>query len=107
MSFEMKGLKDLQKKLSELEKGAGTVDGTHQIPLTELLSPAFISSCSRFSSVEELFEASGFKIESAEDFKAIPDLEWDSFVKANTTYENWLEMQKSAAAQWTKKKLGL
>ncbi|MFB0725015.1 hypothetical protein ACEU6F_04975 [Aeromonas salmonicida] len=107
MSFEIKGLKELQKKLGYLAKSAEALDGQHQVPLTDLLNPAFISSCSKFSSVEELFDASGFKIESTEDFKAIPDAEWDSFIKSNTTYENWLEMQTSAAAQWTKSKLGL
>lgn len=107
MSFEIKGLKELQKKLGDLAKSAEALDGQHQVPLTDLLNPAFISSCSKFSSVEELFDASGLKIESTEDFKAIPDTEWDSFIKSNTTYENWLEMQTSAAAQWTKSKLGL
>lgn len=107
MSFEMQGLKELQKKLKELEQGAGAVDGKHQVSLTELFHPEFISSCSKFSTVEELFDASGFKIESQEDFQAIPDAEWDAFIKSHTVYENWLEMQKIAAAQWTKRKLGL
>jgi hypothetical protein len=107
MSFEIKGLKELQKKFGELAKEADTGDGDLQIPLSDLLNPTFIASCSKFSSVEELFDASGFKIESPEDFKTIPDDEWDSFIQSNTTHENWLEMQKSAVAQWTKKKLGL
>ncbi|EBQ6113496.1 hypothetical protein DAZ36_25185 [Salmonella enterica subsp. enterica serovar Enteritidis] len=107
MSFEIKGLRELQKKLDDLANNTKALDGQHQVPLTDLLNPAFIASCSKFSSVEELFDASGFKIESAEDLKAIPDAEWDSFIKSNTTYESWLEMQKSAAVLWAKGKLGL
>jgi len=36
-----------------------------------------------------MFQVSGFKIESVEDFKAIPESEWDAFVKKHTTYGGW------------------
>lgn len=100
MSFEIKGLKEMQNKLESLAT-------TSQVPLTEMLTPSFIVSCSRFTSVEELFDASGFQVNSPEDFKAIPDNEWDSFISKNTSYQNWSEMLSAAAAQWTKAKLGL
>lgn len=100
-------LKDLSKKLSALAENAKRLEGQHSIPVTELLSPSFVSSCSKFQSAEELFAASGFKIDCAEDFKAIPDLEWDAFIQANTSYHHWEDMLKAAGAIWTKKALGL
>tara|TARA_R100000353_G_scaffold166904_1_gene128671 strand:+ start:1077 stop:1241 length:165 start_codon:yes stop_codon:yes gene_type:complete len=54
-----------------------------------------------------LFEASGFKVESKEDFESIPDDEWEAFITQNTSFDSWLEMQKAAMAAYTKKKLGL
>lgn len=96
MSFKSNGnLEKLSKNLSELSGSSG-------VKLVDLMSSNFISSCSRYSSLEELFDSSGFKIESKEDFAAIPDEDWDAFIQGNTTHENWLEMQKAALLSYTK-----
>ncbi|OAP66819.1 hypothetical protein [Psychrobacter sp. SHUES1] len=52
MKFDLTGLDQLEKNLSELS-------GTHSIPLDDLMIPSFISSCSRYSSFEKLIEAAG------------------------------------------------
>ena len=54
-----------------------------------------------------MLEASGFSVESAEDFLAIPETEWDQFISQKTQFSNWQEMQKTAAVELMKKKLGL
>jgi hypothetical protein len=107
MSLKTEGFDNVQRKLRDLSRRLQALDGRHEIPLTELLTVGFLASCSRFTSADEMFALSGFKIESAEDFKAIPDAEWDSFIRQNTAYPNWLEMQKAAVAAWTKGRLGL
>lgn len=99
MSFKSNGnLDKLRKNLSELS-------GTSEVKLVDLMDAEFVSGCSQYASLEELFEASGFKIESKEDFLKIPDDEWDQFVTRNTSFESWLEMQKAAALAYAKKKL--
>lgn len=98
MSFKIKGLDDLQKRLKSLSE-------TEQISLAELLSPAFLSSCSRFANAQELFDASGFQINSADDFASIPDAEWDKFISVNTTFPDWISMQKKAHEKWMASKL--
>lgn len=100
MTFEIKGLKELQNKLK-------AIDGQQSVPLTEMLTPSFMVSCSSFASAEELFKASGFEVNNSEDFKSIPDIEWDSFIGNNTSYPNWSEMLKAAGTKWTINKLGL
>ncbi len=75
--------------------------------LNELVNDSFISNCSSFSNLDDLFKASGFKAESQEDFDAIPDDEWDSFISSNTSFNNWQDMLQAAEAEWTKKKIGL
>lgn len=91
--------------LKQLQKNLEKISETTQVTLVELMPSQFISNCSRFNSLEELFEASGFKIDSPEDFAAIPDDEWDIFIKENTTYEDWSEMQQAAAAVYFKSAL--
>ena len=106
MTFEIEGFDDLHRKLEDLKNQVEEVEGTHSVSISELLTPEFLASCSAFSSVEELFEASGFKIGSTEDFKAVPDSEWEWFIQQNTSYTSWTEMQQAAAAIWMRKKLG-
>lgn len=107
MDSEIKGLDELSRKLNDLAQRAERLDGPHEVPLSQLLNPTFLKACSRFSSVDEMFQASGFKIESGEDFKSIPEGEWNTFVKTNTSFDGWTQMLESASADWTKKQLGL
>jgi hypothetical protein len=107
MTIEIKGLKELERKFDDLSRRAGNLDGEHNVPVAEVLTPAFLSKCSRFQSVGELFEASGFNVKSQEDFAAIPDDKWDDFIKKNTTYSSWQEMLNAAGAEWVKNQLGL
>ena len=107
MDFGIKGLEELARKCDDLAERAKRLDGPHDIPIPELLTPSFVAGCSRFVSADEMFQASGFKIESPEDFKAVPDSEWDAFVKNHTSFGSWQEMLGAAGAAWTKKQLGL
>lgn len=102
----MNDLRNLAKKLEDLSRKATELDGTHNITLSELLSDEFISRCSSHTSLEGLLQSSPFKIDSIEDFKAIPDSEWDAYISGNTSYATWKEMQEAAAMAWTQKKLG-
>ena len=77
-------------------------DGQCDVPLSELLNDSFVSHHSSFSSLDELMEASEFKIESQEDFEAIPDNEWDEFIKRNTSFNSWIDMLNDACEQWIK-----
>jgi hypothetical protein len=107
MGFEIKGLDEFQRKLTDLGDRARQLDGDHEVPLSELLHRSFMSGCSRFGSLEEMFQASGFEVNSPDDFKAIPDDKWDVFIKNNTSFGSWREMLDAAVRGWTVKKLGL
>jgi|GEM_PF-2063916 len=89
------------------EEKAKELDGEQEVPIEQLISAEFLSSCSRFNSFSELLEASGFEGKSKEDFKAIPDDEWDQFIDENTSYQSWAEMLQSAVEKWYRNKLGL
>ena len=107
MGIKISGLKELEAQLKSFGDRARKLDGTHNMPISELLSPGFLQRCSRFNSVEDLFAASGFSIKNTDDFKAIPYEEWDAFIRNNTNHGSWKEMLASATAEWTKERLGL
>jgi hypothetical protein len=97
---------NFRKKLDDLGSRVRELDGQHEVPLSELMPAEFISSSSSYASLQELFAASPFEINSLDDFKAIPDAGWDAFIGRNTTYATWREMQEAAARMWARRKLG-
>lgn len=105
--FKIEGLDKVHKKLEDLAHKAQELDGQHNVPVSELLTEEFLSQCTRFSWVEEMFEASGFKIESQEDFAAIPDDQWNDFVGQNSSFDSWQAMLEAAGNEWVRKRLGL
>ncbi len=105
--MSVSGFDELSKKLGELSTSAQKLAEKEQvIPLPELLNPEFISECSKFDSVEDMFNSSGYKIKNQEDFAEIPSDQWDDFIKTNTSHESWKAMLGAAVQNWTAKKLG-
>lgn len=93
--------------LQKLLDRAHELQAQQTVSFNKILTDDFISEHTEFSSANELFENSGFKLESAEDFHAIPDEEWDAYIAKVSNFENWLEMQKAAALEYMKSQLGL
>jgi hypothetical protein len=106
MSFKITGLDELQKKLNDLQRKAEALDGEHQASFSELFNASFMRRHTNFESIEALIEASGFKFETMDDFKAIPDQEWDEHIAKNTQFSNWQEMMNEASTEWAGKQLG-
>jgi hypothetical protein len=106
--LEMKGFDKVQRRLDDMAKRAAELDGKHQVvSLSELLNDDFIAKHSSFTSFDKLLAASSFKVETKEDFEAIPDAEWDTYIAANTSFESWEEMQRQAASEHIGKQIGL
>ncbi len=106
MSLKITGLKELENKLKKMSADAKAAEGNHNVSFAELFSPAFMRRNTQFTSIDEMFEKSGFNTATPKDFKAIPDAELDAFVAAHTKFENWEAMKAKAGAEWMKKKLG-
>lgn len=105
--FKIEGLDELQRNIGGLESRASSIHGKQEVPLDELLTAGFLAKYSRFLSADEMFKASGFKVESSEDFANIPDDEWGRFVQENTTFATWPDMLSAAGVVWAQKKLKL
>nr|MDH3154348.1 hypothetical protein [Bacillus licheniformis] len=82
-------LKKMQQKASELEKG-------QELQLNELFTDSFMKKNTKFSSLDEMLDKSPFTIETQQDFESIPDDLWDDFVRENSKFFNWEEMQQEA-----------
>lgn len=107
IDFDISGLEELQKRLEDLAKGAEELDGEHEVPFGEIFPPSFMKRYTTFESIEKMVEASGYKVENAEDFKAIPETAWDSFVRQRTKFDNWSDMIGKAGEEWTTRQLGI
>lgn len=97
-SFDDRALRRLQDNLKE-------ISSTDDVPLLELFSSAFMSKHTPFASFEAMLEASPFEVETAEDLKAIPDDQWEIFIRKATSFDSWLEMQKEAGVEWVRGRL--
>lgn len=107
MGVKITGLNNLRSKLNQIANAAQELDGQKQIPLSELLTDDFIRKNTSFTNVDDLFSKSGYKVESKEDFEAIPEDEFNEFIKNNTDFNNWKEMLEVALKVYVSNKLGL
>lgn len=95
------------QKLAQLAPQTAPTELPLGVHLGDLLTPDFISRHSRFAAEDEMFTASGFRIQSAQDFADIPDDLWDQFIGQNTVFESWSEMLQSAKLEWLLKNPGM
>jgi hypothetical protein len=101
------GFDDAIRRLHDLQRRAEELDGEHSVPMSELLSDDFMLRNTDFPSIGEMFAASGFTAQSQEDFAAIPDDQWDAFVRERTRFGSWKEMKGLAVQEWAARRLGL
>lgn len=90
------------RQLEQMEKNAEALDGTHNVPMDEVLPPAFMHRHSSFSTFQDMYDASPFKDMKFED---IPDAEWDEYVRKTTSFSSWEKMRNAGAEEWAKARL--
>ena len=86
--LKITGLNELSKKLDTLAGNVAKLNGTHQVPIAEMLTPEFMAGHTRFANIDEFFDASGFQVISAADFEAIPTEPLDEFVRTESSFES-------------------
>jgi hypothetical protein len=105
--FKTTGLDKIQRQFTALRRRTESLSRQRSVPLRDLLTPSFLRRCSRFTSFDDLCRSSGFKTETQADFEAIPNRDWDAFIRKETSFRTWKAMLDSAAAEYAKGKLGL
>jgi hypothetical protein len=100
-------LDDILSKLRDLQRRAEELDGEHAVTFSELFNDDFMLRYTDFPSISSMMAACGFKVETAEDFAAIPDQVWDEFARERTRFGSWGEMKGAATREWAIRRLGL
>lgn len=103
----LEGVDEFILTLGNYEKQAAYFSGRQSVAVTELFPPEFMKIYTPHESIEALFSVGGYTIQSKQDLERIPENEWDTFIKANTGFEDWEEMMQTAAEEWIMRKLGI
>ncbi len=106
ISFKSKGFDKLGKYLKRLEQNARKMDGKKEVPLSDLLNPAFMRKHTQYSSVDSFLEAGGFHAKTGEELKAIPEKDLDLYITRNTRFKSWADMINDATDEYISKHLG-
>lgn len=97
MSVKIEGVDELTQRLESL-------GGEHSIPISELFTPDFMQTHSETETFEAFLEASPWSVETEDDFKSIPEDEWDDYVEAHTVFKDWDAMLSTAFRKWASQK---
>jgi hypothetical protein len=82
--IEMRGFDELRRKYEDLQRQAAGLQGRHKAPLDKLFPPQFMRRYTMRGSFQAMLAESRWKVATPEDFAAIPDDEWDAFVRQET-----------------------
>lgn len=105
IKFKGDGFDKIKRDLESFQKKAKEMEGTNSISFHELFTPEFLKKYTRFISLDEMFEKSGFTINSQEDFEKIPEDAWDKFISTNSKFNLWKEMLDVAGEEWVAREL--
>ncbi|MBP1505794.1 hypothetical protein J8Z68_13270 [Acinetobacter nosocomialis] len=98
-------MKDGFNNLKKLSENVKKLDGEQQVSLGTLFNEGFLQANTDFESIDDLFEKAGYNVENEEDFAAIPQEDIDAFIRENTKFESFTDMQQHAAAEYVRKQL--
>ena len=104
-SFEIKGLDKLQNNLKNLQRKIDKISGEQKVSFKDIFPSSFMSKFTQFSSIDEMVNKSPFKVENEEDFRKIPDKEWDVYVREKTPFKSWDEMLSKAGEEYIGKQV--
>lgn len=100
MGVQIKGLDALKKRFEKLQQNAQALDGTHEVKLVDMVTPAFVREHTGYSDLGALITASGLTTdEFAADTSKI-----DGFIQSKTSFATWKEFLNAAKNEYVKKK---
>jgi NADP-dependent 3-hydroxy acid dehydrogenase YdfG len=98
--FKVTGLGQMKDNLEKLKNNVENIPKHQEVTFDKLFNDNFMQEFTKFNSFQEMLDNSGFKVETQEDFKAIPDKEWDDYIKENTKFDSWQDMGQSAQQEY-------
>lgn len=107
MAVEIKGLKEFQNKLKDMERKAKKLDGTNHVKLSDLFNSGFMGKYTQFSTFDAFLKSGGFEVYTQEDFEKISDDLFDAHVRTYSKFISWKEMLETASQEWIIKEIGI
>lgn len=71
------------------------------------LQNGVLAKYTSFTSLEDMIQKSGFKLETQEDYDSIPEEEKNTFIASHSQFSSWQEMMETGSQEWIQRKLGL
>lgn len=99
------GLDEIDKFLKNLLERLKALEGTHEVPFDEAFSEDFMRQHTNVNSMDAFLSQGGYGTDQ-ESFQAIPDDEFDEYVKKHSDFDSWYEMRKAAAINYLSEKTG-
>jgi hypothetical protein len=102
----LNGFDEFGKQLKGIAKKAKDLEGQQNVSFDVLFNDSFMRKHTSSNSFEEFLTQGGFVVNSADDFKNIPDEDFDAHVQKLTRFENWQSMIEEATGEYVAKQLG-
>jgi hypothetical protein len=106
MGMKFDGFDKLEKKFKQMESVSKELSEEKEVSFKELFDTDFMSKYTEFKSFKELLESGGFRVNSTEDFAAIPHDEFDEHISRATSFDNWEDMKRAAEIKYFERKMG-
>jgi hypothetical protein len=93
--FDDSGFKKLSKNIKEMKE---------KVPIEKLFTPMFMKRYTKSYNFEEFVLKSELvnseKEVTPEEFRAIPDKDWNKYILKNTSFSSWQAMQEKALKEY-------
>lgn len=99
MEIDADEFKESVEKALEEQSGL-RMNEQNEIPFEQLFTEEFMQLYTEFVSFDTLLEASHWEVEDEEDFEAIPEDEFDTYVDKHTDFPSWEVMYQTAAQRF-------
>lgn len=87
--------------IKALEEDSGLrMNEPNEITFEQLFTEEFMQLYTEFESFDELLEASQWEVEDQDDFEAIPEDAFDTYVDDHTDFPSWEVMYQTAAQRF-------
>ena len=94
---------ELEKYFNDIGNKLENLEG--DVPFSDLFTPDFMRQYTSFDSIDSLFEAGGFHVETEEEFDALPEKDLDQHIAKNTKFNSWKEMLDKAGEIYLENRL--
>lgn len=93
------GFSDFSSFFEEAIEKAEAVQEKHTYSLVEILNDRFMNQHTKFSSLKEFIDKSGFDFSSEKGLDEVSSEALDAFVRQNSEFGSWEEMLEDASAE--------